>query len=242
MPQRLPRTGAGVARGFEQGAINAHHRIEDRHDHEHGVEVHVGQQHREVGIQQPVLRLVDEVHGLQRLVDEAVAAQQRDPGDHADHVGGPEWHRADHEQQCLHRSRSHVKRQEIRQRKTQHQRERPGAERKAQRRQIRRRRHAQVTVFIEMAAAFPQLGVVAQGEGWQQRVLVKIPEADHRDQPQRDEKEHDEHRRKRQRLQARTQGTGSGRSGRCGGRHDDGGAIRQRQTRSTCGPCTRSRP
>ena len=36
------------------------HRVEDRHDHEQRVEVDEAQDHREVGVEQPFLRLVDE--------------------------------------------------------------------------------------------------------------------------------------------------------------------------------------
>jgi hypothetical protein len=104
VPQRLPGRGAAVVGRFDQAAVNAHHRIEDRHDHEHGVEVHEGQHHREIGEQQPLDRLVHDAQAHQALVDQAVAAQQRHPRDHADHVGRPERDRAQHEQQRLHAS------------------------------------------------------------------------------------------------------------------------------------------
>ena len=58
--------GAGVARRLEQAAVDAHHRVEDRHHHEQRVEVHIGQHDREVGEQQELERLVDQAELQQR--------------------------------------------------------------------------------------------------------------------------------------------------------------------------------
>ena len=54
--QRLPAGRAGVVGGLEQRAVDAHHGVEDRHDHEQRVQVHEGEHHREVGEQQPLER------------------------------------------------------------------------------------------------------------------------------------------------------------------------------------------
>src|SRR3990167_5832705 len=48
VPQRLPATRATVAGRLDEAAVDAHHAVEDGHDHEHGVQVHKGQHHREV--------------------------------------------------------------------------------------------------------------------------------------------------------------------------------------------------
>ena len=50
-----------IARGFEQRAVDAHHRVEDRHDHEERVEMHEREHDGEVRIQQPFERLVDQM-------------------------------------------------------------------------------------------------------------------------------------------------------------------------------------
>src|ERR1700738_356068 len=50
---------AGVARGFDQRAVDAHHRIEDRYDHEHGIEVNERQHDGKARIQKPLERAVD---------------------------------------------------------------------------------------------------------------------------------------------------------------------------------------
>ena len=97
----LPLGSAGIGRGLDQRLVDADHRVEDRHDHEQRVEVDEAQDHREVGVEQPFLRLVDDAQRQQRGVDHAVAAEQRDPRDHADDVAGPERDRADQEQRHL---------------------------------------------------------------------------------------------------------------------------------------------
>ena len=88
-----PMTMPGLVRGMttlvsvcqpdappsQKRAVDAHHRVEDRHDHEERVEVHERQDHREIREQQPFDRLAHEPAADQRLVDEAVAAEQRDP-------------------------------------------------------------------------------------------------------------------------------------------------------------------
>ena len=43
VPQHLPAGGAGIARGLDQRAIDAHQRVEDRRYHEQRVEMHHGQ-------------------------------------------------------------------------------------------------------------------------------------------------------------------------------------------------------
>ena len=44
VPQRLPATGTGCrSAASSRRAVDAHHRVEDGHDHEHGVEMHKGQ-------------------------------------------------------------------------------------------------------------------------------------------------------------------------------------------------------
>jgi hypothetical protein len=65
VPQRLPARGAAVVGRLDQAAVDAHHRVEDGHDHEHRVQVHEGQHHREIREQQPLDRLSTSPHAHQ---------------------------------------------------------------------------------------------------------------------------------------------------------------------------------
>jgi hypothetical protein len=58
---------------------------------------------------------------MQRLVEDAVAAEERDPRDHADDVRGQERHRAEQEQADLEQQAAHVEDQEIGDVEAQHQ-------------------------------------------------------------------------------------------------------------------------
>ena len=99
--QRLPAGGAGIIGGLDQPLVDADHRVEDRHHHEESKEVNQRQHHGEFGEQQPFERLMDQADALKRPVDQAVAAEQRNPRDHADHVRGPERNGAEQRQHDL---------------------------------------------------------------------------------------------------------------------------------------------
>ena len=58
LPDDAPAAAAAVQRRLDDGAVDAGHGVEDRHDHEQGEQMHVGDDHREIGEQQELERLV----------------------------------------------------------------------------------------------------------------------------------------------------------------------------------------
>ena len=88
-------------------------------------------------IEQELQRLVGSMPSLhQRRVEQAVAAEERDPRDHADDVGGQERHRADQEQHHLHGRGADVEGEEIGDPEADHERQRPDDRREFQRVEI----------------------------------------------------------------------------------------------------------
>ena len=187
--------------GLDQRAVDAHHRVEDRHDHEQRVEVDEGEDHREVGVDQPFDRLADEADPDQRLVDEPVAAEQRNPRDHADDVRGPERDGADEEQRDLHRRRADMEGEEIGDEEADHEGDQPHREAELQRREIGLEGDAELGKLVE--AALEDLDVAARREGRDDLVFVVVPEAHHHGEAERDQEEHHEHRGERRDLQPR---------------------------------------
>ena len=68
----------------------------------------------------------------QRRIDQAFLAQQRNPGDHADDVRGPERHGAEQEQSERQQRIANVEDQEIGDEEADQQREEPGEDREFQ--------------------------------------------------------------------------------------------------------------
>ena len=86
------------------------------------------------------------------VVEGAVAAKERDPGDGADDAGGPERNGAQQEQHRAHRRTAHMEDQEIRNVEAEKERDRPHDEGELQRADIdpqRCRRGQQLTVVVE---------------------------------------------------------------------------------------------
>ena len=236
------------ARGLDQRLVDPDHGVEDRHDHEQRVEMDEAQDHREVGVEQPFLRLVDEAQRQQRGVDHAVAAEQRDPGDHADDVAGPERDRAEQEQRHLPGQRADVEGQEIGDREAEHRGDHPDDQAELER--------AEIGVPGDLLGE--HVDVVLQAEGRDQHVVgFVVEEAD----------DHDQDASARRRTAGRPAPAGppgdrargpapppgaSGRRWRRPVRRRSGqgggeglahrGQLRPRRTRSTCGPCTCPRP
>jgi len=67
----------------------------------------------------------DQPRSHQALVHQAVAAQQRNPGNHADHIRGPKGDGAQDKQQRLHGRAVHMECQKVGDGEANHQRERP---------------------------------------------------------------------------------------------------------------------
>ena len=63
--------------------------------------MHVGNDHGEVGKQQKIQGDVDDAEGYQRLVDQALTTENRNPRYHADNIGGPEGNCAHQEERNL---------------------------------------------------------------------------------------------------------------------------------------------
>ena len=137
VPQDLPAARAGVARRLDQRAVDAHQRVEDRRHHEQRVEVHHGQHDGEIGDRAAIRSARSTMPSVdQRRVDQPVAAEHRDPRDHADDVGGQERHGADEEQHHLHRRRADVEGEEIGDPEADEERQRPDDDRVFQRVEI----------------------------------------------------------------------------------------------------------
>src|SRR6516225_10509140 len=84
----------------------------------------------ELGVEQPFLRPIYDAHSQQPAVDEAIASEQGDPGNHANHDRGPEGYRADEEEHCLGNSTSQLKGEKVSDEEAEYSRNRPdnGAE------------------------------------------------------------------------------------------------------------------
>src|SRR6516165_233007 len=67
----------------------------------------------ELGVEQPFLGPIYDAHSQQPAVDEAIAPEKRDPGDHANHDRGPERYRADEEKHCLRDSTPQLKGEKV---------------------------------------------------------------------------------------------------------------------------------
>ena len=132
------------------------------------------------------------------MVDEPVAAEQRNPRDHADDVRGPERNRADEEQHHLHGHGADVKGEEIGDGEADDERRQPDDEAEFRRRQIGLQDRAEIRQLGE--AALEGLGVAARREGRQHLVIVVVPETDDDDEDERDDEEEQEHQAERHRL------------------------------------------
>ena len=89
----------------------------------------VGNHHGEVGEEKKLHRAMGEAERHQRLVEEAVASQKRDPRDHSDDVGCPEGHRAEQKECDLPEDVPHVEDEKVGNRKADHERDGPDNQR-----------------------------------------------------------------------------------------------------------------
>ncbi len=132
--------GAGVERRLHHPLVDSRQRIEDRHHHEDGQLVDIGDDDGEPGIEQHFQGLPDHAGAEQGRVDQTFLAEQRDPGNHPDDVRGPERDRAEQEQADCEQLVLDVEDQEIGDQEADDQREQPGQHREFQRRRIELKR------------------------------------------------------------------------------------------------------
>ena len=141
--------------------------------------------------QQELERLVDDADVDQRRVEQAVPAEERDPRDHADDVGGQERHGADQEQHHLHRRAADVEGEEIGDREADHGGQRPHDRGVAER----------VEVGPPGDVRTQRLLVVGEHEVGNDPGEIVVPEAHHHDRQDRDQQEHEQDQRQRCRLE-----------------------------------------
>src|SRR5881392_694113 len=143
-------------------------------------EMDIGDHHREIGEQQELQRLVHDAERDQRLIEDPVSTEKRDPRDHANDVRRPEGNGADQEQGQLQQERADMEDQEIGDGETDDEREGPHDDGVLERVRIQR-----------IGQAGPeQLEVVGEDERRDDVELVEVEEADGHDQHQRDPEEH----------------------------------------------------
>src|SRR5882724_13444453 len=131
---------AGIPRGLDGALVDPGHGVEDRDNHEDRQLVNIGDHDRETREQQNIERLVDDAGSGERAIDEALLAEQRDPGDHSDDVGGPERHGAQQEQPQRQQLVADVEDQEVGDPEPDQQGEEPGEYRKFQGRPVQLQR------------------------------------------------------------------------------------------------------
>ena len=180
---------ARIHRRLDHALVDARHRVEDRHHHEDRQLMHIGDDDGETRIEQERQRLVDEAELQQRAVDQPFLAEQRNPGNHADDVRGPERHCAQQEEADGEQLVAHVEDEEIGDEETQHQREDPDQRREPDRLEIK----------FEREAGGGDVDVIVEREGRDQAAeTVGLEHAgDPHDEHRRDE-ERDQHQHQRQ--------------------------------------------
>src|ERR1700716_1315605 len=142
----------------------------------------VGHNHGEVREKQEIHGPGHDAETHERLVEDAVASEKGNPGDHPDDVGGPERYRAQEEKTDLPKQSANMEHQEIGDVEADEQRYRPDDQRKLERAQIEPQRHARRE----------DLEVVVEDEGWIQPPLAIVEEADGDDHQHRQaEEEHE---------------------------------------------------
>ena len=107
--------------------------------------MHQRQHHREIREQEPIDRLTHQPAADQPLIDQPVAAQQRHPGNHADHVRRPERDSAEHKEQRLHLPAAHMEGDKVGHREADYQRDQPDQQAELEGGQIGFEGDAQVT-------------------------------------------------------------------------------------------------
>ena len=146
----------------------------------------------ELGVEQPFLWSFDDADPQQRAVDETIATEQRDPGDHANYDRGPERYRAEEQEHCLRGSAAQLERKEIGDEETEYRRNRPHDDAEFHGDQVG-------TVSNPLRKDLP---VIVQGEARDQDLIGLVAEkADHNDQCDRRGEKQQEHHRERQCLQ-----------------------------------------
>jgi hypothetical protein len=94
IPNGLPFACPTVAGRFNQAFIDAHHRVENGHNHEHGVEMDKGQNHRKIRKQKPLNGCLRQTRLDQGLVDQAIAPKKGDPRSFGSHwTSKREWYK-----------------------------------------------------------------------------------------------------------------------------------------------------
>ena len=185
--------------GLDQGGVDAHQRVEDWDHHEQCIQVRQRQDHREIGIEQPLQRRVGHAHRHQSLVHQPVAPQKRDPGNHPDHDRGPERHGAEQEEDHLDLQRANMKGEEIGDGEARDERRGPDDQAEFQCREICAECRAKLGQIAQ--AATEDIVVILQGDGRFDRVLRVLPEADRDGRRQWEHEEYQEDQRHRRRLQ-----------------------------------------
>src|ERR1700728_3999471 len=237
-----PAAGAGVVRRLDEAGIDPGHRVEDRNDHEQGIEVHIGDDYRKIGEQQKRQRLVDDAEAHEAAVEDAVAPEERYPRNHPDDVRGPERHRADQEQSDLHGQASHVEHQEIGNREPDDERDGPDDRRIFDRAGIESQRQAR----------FEQLDVIVEDEGRDDLQASVVVETDHGNEDHRYSEKYQEDERERRLLQPRHAlrvdlhrfgwRVLAGKAARLCFAPPLANKIRRKRNRSTASPCNDPRP
>ena len=189
----LPAARAGVVRGLDHAWIDFGKRIGDRTDHQDGAQIHIGDDDREIGEQQEVERLRRQAQVHQRLVEHAVAAEKRNPGDGPDDRRSEKRNGAQQEQHGPDRAAAHVKDQKVGDVESDEERGRPDDRRELQ----------SAAVKPERRRVRDQVVIIVQQESRIDSDAVMVPEADHQEQRRRQGEKHQEDRRDRRDQQPR---------------------------------------
>ena len=180
--------------------IDFRHGIHDRSHHHHCQDMHISDDDGEIGKQQKVQWLLDEMGGEHRAVENAFPAEKRDPGNHADHVRSEERNRAGDQQSDAPVQRPHVEREKIGDEEADHHRDRLHQRRIFQRLQI------------EPDGDFRRedVKVVVEHEGRKDFQPVVVEKAHHDHEHERGDEHAQQHGRQRRGLQPGDQRSGPG--------------------------------
>ena len=193
MGHALPAAGACIARSLDQRAVDLRQRVGDRADHQQRVEMHIGDDDRELGEQQEVERLRGETEVHHGLIERAGTAEERDPGNGADDGGGEEGDGAEQKEDDAHRVVAHVKDQEIGDVEAEKEGDGPHDCRELE----------GTEVDAQGRGAGEDLAVAVEQEGGVDADAVVVEEADDQEEQRRQCEQDEEDRRQRQHLQPR---------------------------------------
>ena len=186
LAEDLERCRAHVARGFKQRAINLGEREEDRSDRQHDVELDERHRVAELRIKKKAHGLVDDADRDQKLVDQSVAAEHRQPGDGANEIASPKRHHGQQEQGKLPFEILHLHRQVVGKRigedqADRHHRGDGETKRRPQRPDEDRRRQEIRMVRIKKTLGYEKASIVLERKGRRHAVAGRFPEAENED-------------------------------------------------------------